>query len=461
MTTSNAHDNASAAHDERRGRRAARAVTLAYVALVLLVSFVPASVDFSRAHLDEQWQMFVGSLGRSWGQNRGPRDLATNFALYVPLGMLLPWTLTARSRWRVPALLAGAALSVLVELAQIPTTRFPSLWDVLSNSAGAALAYLLVSQVRARRHLSAALFVGRAGVPREQLAAALAVLYVAVLGFLALMPYDVSLARVDLVGKWQGTAWHAGRIFADPFAPWSSGRLLGVPAALLLLLPFGFLAGLARARGLARIAAEGALVSLVIETLQVGVRSRTSDVAQVLLAGVGTTLGALLARAWSRSAGTRTRPVPRPFRLRDPLLAALLGYGVFLAPTAWAPFHAVPSLHAGLARLAHESSWVPLAAYMNGVRSLGMFRDLLLEIGLYVPLGGLLQVYLARLARPRWLPRRLLAALAVALFVGAGLELGQAFFVDKWVDTTDILSHVAGALAGYLALSAFSAPPSG
>jgi glycopeptide antibiotics resistance protein len=122
---------------------------------------------------------------------------------------------------------------------------------------------------------------------------------------------------------------------------------------------------------------------------------------------------------------------------------------------AWWPF---VRAEGGLGRLVHATSWIPLAAYMGGERSMGVFRDVVLEIGVYVPLGALLQILLARLRLPAWCPRRLIVALAMVAVVATVLELGQAFFVGHVADTTDIVSHVVGGLVGYLTLALLVRP---
>jgi len=80
----------------------------------------------------------------------GDRRLATlagtagNVLLFVPLGFLLPLLLPRMARpWRVLA--AGAGVSLLVELAQLPMpgVRRADVNDLLMNVAGTALGWLL------------------------------------------------------------------------------------------------------------------------------------------------------------------------------------------------------------------------------------------------------------------------------------------------------------------------------
>ncbi len=448
-------------HDDRdiaRGRLLAILWTLCYAGLIVIVSLIPSHIDLSHEHLRGRVHMFTDSIGLL-PRLHSLRDLATNFVLYVPLGVLLPLTMKPGSMWRWPGVFAGFLLSVAMETAQVATTRFPSAWDVAMNSAGHAVGYLVVAVVLARRGLSPAIFVGRrVGTPRQKLASGLRQVYVPLLTLMALLPLNVTVRVSDVWAKLHGTAVNAGRIWLDPLGPWPSERVSGLFTAVLLLMPYGFLSYVAKPqrgrRAYVRYAIFGALVSAVIELLQVLVRSRSSDLMQVLCAGVGATLGVALARAWDRSEAAQEAPETRAFEWRDGLLFGLIGYALVLLVLAWRPFTFVTSFHDAWIRLVHDTAWIPLRAYMSGERSLAIWRDLLREAGWYVPLGMLLQAYLARVRLPTWFPPRAVVAMLVIGMLGTVLELGQSLIVGRLADSTDIISHMLGGLCGYLVLSA-------
>jgi glycopeptide antibiotics resistance protein len=459
VTTS--ETTAAAQRDERddaRGRALAIVWTLCYAGLIVVVSLIPAHLDLSHEHLVGRLRMFTASLHES-PRLHSLRDLATNFVLYVPLGVLLPMTQRPRSMWRVPGIFVGLVLSCAMESAQVATTRFPSIWDIAMNSAGYAAGYLVVARVLARRGLTAAIFVGRrVGTPRQQLAAGLRQVYVPLLTLMALLPLNITVRVSDLWAKLHGTLAQGGRIWLDPLGPWPDDRLSGLPTAMLLLMPYGFLSYVAKPqrgrRAYVRYALFGALVSAVIESLQLVVRSRSSDLVQVLCAGLGAALGVALARAWDRSPSAQEAAETHAFEWRDGLLFALLAYSLLLLVVAWRPFTFVPSFHDAWTRLVHDTAWIPLRAYMSGERSLAIWRDLLREAGWYVPLGMLLQAYLGRVSLPSWFPPRPFVALLVIGVVGTVLELGQSLIVGRLADSTDIISHLMGGLCGYLVLSA-------
>jgi glycopeptide antibiotics resistance protein len=444
---------------ERTGRMVALLATLAYAALIVLVSLVPAEVDASPAHLSVQFDRFLDSFLQSPRTMHNLRDLATNFILYVPLGVLLPWTFRSPAS-RLTGVFAGVALSTVLEIAQAWTNRFPSAWDIAMNGAGHATAYVLVTTAIARGELSAALFVGgRAGTPRRRLASGLRLILVGLTFLLALLPYDISVSATDVFAKLHGTVPDGGRIFIDPLAPWDMSRASSLVTAVLIFVPFGFLSALAgtpRQRWL-RVAMIGALVSAGVEGAQIAVLSRTSDIMQVIFAGIGAALGLGIGHAWDRTdarvdaAGGRA--AGHDGALSDTWLVATLLYALFLWAVSWRPFVFVPSIRDAVKRLVFETYWLPLHAYVEQERSLEIWRDLARESALWAPLGVLLHVLLAGTVWPRGVPRVVVAA-AIALAWGSFCELGQSLIVNRVSDTTDIMNHLLGAFAGYLLASA-------
>ena len=446
------------ARDVARGRLLAILWTLCYAGLIVVVSLIPSHLDFSHEHIAGRLRMFTQSLHES-PRLHSLRDLATNFVLYVPLGVLLPMTMKPGSIWRWPGVFAGLVLSCAMEASQVVTTRYPGAWDVITNASGHAAGYLVVARVLSARGLSAAIFVGRrVGTARQNVAAGLRQVYVPILTMMALLPLNVTVRMSDLWAKLHGTGTSSGRIWLDPLGPWPSERVSGLFTAALLLMPYGFLSYVSKPqrgrRAYVRYAIFGALVSAIIEGLQLLVRSRSSDLMQVLCAGVGAALGVALARAWDRSPSAEEAAETRAFEWRDGLLFAIVGYALVLLVMAWRPFTFVASFSEAWGRLIHETAWLPLRAYMSGERSLAIWRDLLREAGWYVPLGMLLQAYLGRVSLPRWFPPRPFVAMLVIGMLGTVFELGQSLIVGRLADSTDIISHLLGGLCGYLVLSA-------
>lgn len=77
-----------------------------------------------------------------------PRDWALNFLFFLLFGGL-----AAQRGWSVTSvMLVAAALSLSTELTQLfAPTRYPSITDVITNVAGAALGILLATRLLAQR----------------------------------------------------------------------------------------------------------------------------------------------------------------------------------------------------------------------------------------------------------------------------------------------------------------------
>ena len=80
-------------------------------------------------------------------------EFAANIALFVPFGVLLPLALgTTRTSTLFATVAAGAALSALIELAQLAIPgRVSTPADVLANTIGTAVRVCLVVAIKLRR----------------------------------------------------------------------------------------------------------------------------------------------------------------------------------------------------------------------------------------------------------------------------------------------------------------------
>lgn len=119
----------------------ARVSLLIYTLLIVYASWYPFSgwrdmglqpFDYLSARLPYYWTLF---------------DLWTNIVGYIPLGMLLVFSLhpLLRARWAIlPVIVAGALLSACMEAVQtyLPT-RVPSNLDLATNILGTAIGALL------------------------------------------------------------------------------------------------------------------------------------------------------------------------------------------------------------------------------------------------------------------------------------------------------------------------------
>jgi glycopeptide antibiotics resistance protein len=437
---------------EERGLWFARAWVGLYLALVVLVSLVPAEFHGSGRRFLWRLAGMVRSLDPLWGGSLTLRilwDFATNVLLYVPLGLLWPWMSRAPG-WSGAAF--GLLVSLPLEILQATTrNRTASLLDVLANGLGHAFGYALAFWLMQHRGLSHSVFVGgRGGHSLAGLAGVLRAAYVTVLVALSFLPYDVTVSAGRIWSKALEDGSEPGRIHLFLSAPWDRSRVASAVLTLCLLAVFGALSWLA-AHGsapptAAKLALQGLLVAGSIEAGQVVVASRTADVAQVLLGPVGAILGAWCARQWTRMAAEGGRGAPLP-TVRTALLFAAALWTVALWTDAWLPFELLPTWKDAARKLVHETHWIPLSACATR-RSLADWQDIGREVGLYIPLGLLLGAWADRREPPGpWIRRRLAPAVAIAV-LGLALELSQCLIAGRVVDITDALSHALGGVIG-------------
>ncbi|WP_169078189.1 VanZ family protein [Microcella alkalica] len=122
---------------------------LAYTGLVLLLTIGPVRQRFVESEADR------GVLDwRSWFELTTWREgtvseFVANVALFVPWGALAVLALGAR-RWMLAAAGAGA-LTLAIEIAQIPLARISDPRDLVANALGALLGIALGAALEAAR----------------------------------------------------------------------------------------------------------------------------------------------------------------------------------------------------------------------------------------------------------------------------------------------------------------------
>jgi glycopeptide antibiotics resistance protein len=136
---------------------AAGTAALAYAAVLALVTLAPIRWRSDLARYRDNWRPQLVPL---WNLVVNLRDgdrvlagAAGNVALFLPLGFLLP-ALAPRFDRLWPTVAAGFGVSAAIELSQVafPGVRRADVNDVLMNTLGAALGYLVYRlAARARR----------------------------------------------------------------------------------------------------------------------------------------------------------------------------------------------------------------------------------------------------------------------------------------------------------------------
>ncbi|WP_336501618.1 VanZ family protein [Microbacterium paraoxydans] len=123
----------------RRGAATARIGLVGYLLFVGFTVWLPASVSSKVTGLVGVMARWVAEAGiASYQQSAVVLEILANVALFVPVGLLLPFAWPRLRLWQVT--LAGGLLSVVIESVQgLMPSRFPTLSDVIANTTGTFL----------------------------------------------------------------------------------------------------------------------------------------------------------------------------------------------------------------------------------------------------------------------------------------------------------------------------------
>jgi glycopeptide antibiotics resistance protein len=139
------------APDGGRSVRLARYILPPYLLVVALIVFLPAP-EAGRITGIVGWAAdILATLGASREPSAIALEFIANIALFVPFGLLLSTAAPKLTWWSVVAV--GCLTSVGIELIQIGIpSRFPTVSDVIANTAGTAIGVgLIIWRRRARR----------------------------------------------------------------------------------------------------------------------------------------------------------------------------------------------------------------------------------------------------------------------------------------------------------------------
>jgi len=405
-----------------RARLPARA---AFVGILLLATLSSFNVDPAGAHV-------AARLARALDPQVGARDAIDalrNLALFAGWGVV--WMATAAagrtSRQLLWALGTGAAISLGVETAQLfSATRTASIIDVCTNTLGTAIGAIafillvrLAASLKSRRS-----FVG---IPASAIAGPYALA--------CFIEATVPLFRQDEIFGAAGGPMARMSIALSSFS-WRS--LLDLPIEdVLLFLPAGAFAvaalveadvGYAAARN--RVVMYGAALAVLAELLH-GPNGQPIIAGAVVVHTLAIVAGALVAARLLPDFSQALRGAARP-------RVVLRALGVLIALWALRPW--VPEFLPLSERLSHDW-WVPLAA-LGGRMDVFSVADVVGPFCLYVPLGALLAVWPWR--RTGWM-----ADLWPAVWLAFGTEALQLFVQGRFVDVTDPLVQLSGAIIGW------------
>jgi VanZ family protein len=405
-----------------RARLPARA---AFVGILLLATLSSFDFDPAGAHVALR-------LARALDPRIGARDAIDalrNLALFAGWGVVWMATCGAgrTARQLLLAVLTGALISVGVETAQLfSAVRNASLLDVATNTAGAAIgavAFIVLVRV-------AAALRGRrsfVGIPALVIAGGY--------GLACFLEAAVPLFRQDEVYGAVGGPITRLQVVLASFS-WRSLFDLPVEDAVLFL-PAGLFAAAALVeQGVAYPSARrttillGAALAVLAELLH-GPNGQPIIAGAVLVHALAVALGAVIAARFLPDWSQAFRGAARPrWVLR--LLAALIAL--------WALRPWVPEFLPLSGRLSADW-WIPLAA-LGGRMEVFSVVDVVGPFCLYFPLGALLAVWPWR--REGWLGN-----LWPAVWLAFGTEAMQLFVQQRFVDVTDPLIQLSGAVIGW------------
>jgi glycopeptide antibiotics resistance protein len=407
------------------------------------------------------------------------RDIATNVLLYLPLGLFLGVAMSGRRlRFLSPALLAGPALSLVVEIGQGFIGRTSDLIDVATNSTGHVIGLALAVIAINRLGLRPAHLIGMHdpangadddATARARTVAAVRFIYLCVYVVVALLPFNISVSLSSIYAQLVPDDTGTQLIIVDPlhhFRHWPSGSW-GLLFAFLGLVPVGLLTalsdGLRRRFNIVGPVLVCVVAAIAVETIKLFNLSRSTDVSTVILAVLAGLAGVAGARLWL---GLQ-HPAPTVTNVRARNGLACIVYALFLALVSWYPYSFETDIWTIVAKIRHEANWLPFRAHFS-VRSLASAIDLVKETGLFVPFGLLGALFLrsARGGKERsdvarrsgatndtarvGISRRAVYALVCGgcLAYAGLLELTQAMCIGRFVDATDPILAACGGVAG-------------
>lgn len=385
-------------------------------------------------------------------------DIIGNIILFVPLGFLLYLYLSHRWPGRVrivPIVVIGAILGTAIETLQLFFRyRVTSTHDVINNTFGTFLGVL--AAILYVRYLEKRIERGLRQILQHEPLTLLILLLVAGGLFSSLLPFNLSITISDFKHSLKNTN-------IEPFGMYTLGQYLGVTGAgeqnsafqwsaliqnIMFYMMYGYLVLYAyfkywkgRPRALWKWAVLTVVLVPLLELLQIMIRSRFSDINDLIAGYTGITLGSVLFYL-SRRKAWFLKSNDLQIRHFFPILAV---YAAFIGIDSFHPFNF--SLSPEVIRDDLElRNLVPFYQYYK-VTSLWNIYDVLKTFFMTVPLGLIAGYYMRdRYDYPRLLPR--LAIVGVVL--GSFLESAQLFLETRTADITDVIFIAAGLIAGFI-----------
>jgi glycopeptide antibiotics resistance protein len=420
-------------------------VATLYLLFVLYGCWVP--LHFRYRSLSDAWQTFA-ALPFLDQSIESATDWATNFLLLIPLSFLWAQRFEperggyAALTNRLIILALSIALAFSLEFSQLYfPARTVSQKDILALSLGAFVGVL--AQYRWGSMFENWLSMLWQKESHQARVIRLLHVYLLALFVFSVLPLDLTLSLVEIYHKWR-----EGRVFLLPFTGLKGSAFENTYETItdiLIWVPVGLFWALERKSSLLKIAAIGWLTAGIIELAQLFVYSRVTDITDIMLGGVGSALGGLLA-IQVRQTQFGLKDVPARFWYFLWSLWALMVFAVF-----WFPFDfrstgvSVNEAWQAITRLPF------LTLYQQS--EFRAINEILRKIGFFLPGGILLGLGVA--ARSTEMSRGATRhagqpAFFLLVLTAVAIEAGQLFLPGKFADLTDVILEAGGGLLGLI-----------
>ena len=422
-------------------QRVLLAVAFAYLVFVVYGSlvplrFVPMPWDQAISRFKEIPFLDLGIGSRA--------DWVANLLLFIPLSLL--WGQIFLSRQGPKAqlfvqlflVITFSALACTIEFIQIFfPQRTVSQNDIIAESLGGIIG--LVAQAFWGNRLQE--LIGSLWRKENQANRLNRLLhaYLLLLVAFSVLPLDLTISPVEIYHKWA-----EGKVVFFPFSGLKGNlfeNLYETLTDIIIWIPPGILWMLNRRQSLAQIALHGFLAGLALETAQLFVYSRVSDVTDIFLASVGALLGAYFASTTGHLRFTTTQLKPS-FWLSLWIVWLISIFGIF-----WFPFD-FRTTNQSVIEAFSEIARVPFITYYFGTEFHAV-NELLRKIGFFLPGGSLWALIIS--STPKATSKKPLAVKGLLLIglIALLIEVGQVFLPQKTADITDAFLEFSGGLLGF------------
>jgi glycopeptide antibiotics resistance protein len=399
-----------------------------YLAFVIYGSLVP--FHFSPRSLADAIDIFSRIPFLQLGVD-SRADWVANVLLFIPLAYLAAQVIPPlfprfiRIFGYAAIVIACFVLALTIEFAQIFfPPRTVSQNDIIAESLGAIIGLFTYATLGPRvNKWLVEIWQMRSGQGR---AINSLHVYLTILLVFNVLPLDLTLSAAEIYRKWAGH-----QLNLIPFAGWTldAERLYELLTDILIWIPIGVLWRLL-GHSLVSCLIRGITFAAGVEFLQLFVVSRTTDVTDIILAGIGTWLGV-------RLMGENRRSFSWP---SGPVVSLMIGcWLLVIFVLFWYPFNF--QFESG-AKVPHRMLFETYY-YTSEYHAI---NELLRKAGTFIPGGLVLALGCRRLST------RASLVLAFLLFglIAAAIEGGQMFLPGKVADVTDWLLETIGGILGVL-----------